>query len=42
MVRNHRVARALHDAALAEIRRQLADNPKWRGDDKRAVANPDR
>jgi len=31
MVRNHRLARALHDASLAEIRRQLAYKTAWRG-----------
>ncbi len=30
MVRNHRLARALHDAALAELRRQLAYKTAWR------------
>ena len=31
MVRNHRLARALNDAALAELRRQLAYKTVWRG-----------
>jgi putative transposase len=31
MLRNHRLARALHDAALAELRRQLAYKTAWRG-----------
>jgi putative transposase len=30
MLRNHRLARALHDAGLAELRRQLAYKTAWR------------